>query len=221
MRKKEEFTLIELLIAIAIIAILAAMLLPVLNLGRVKAKTINCTGNLKQQGTALLGYAGDYADYIVPTLTGTGYENEWWTAKLALYIEAGNDYSTTRHWKYAGSFHCLAVTLKKPYFSYAENRMTEDMVHRWNKLTSVKSPSTKGVLLDGGIDNNSFWSLVFYSWSDFETRDGPSARHNNSTNITFLDGHVENWNKNKMKKVLTVYGSNWSMWNYTISTKGI
>ena len=61
---KKNFTLIELLIVIAIIAILAGILLPALNRAHLAANTTKCTANLKQCTTALFLYADSFSDII-------------------------------------------------------------------------------------------------------------------------------------------------------------
>jgi len=60
--KKQNFTLIELLIVMAIIAILASMLLPALASARDTAKRTSCMNQLKQHGQALHMYTGDFND---------------------------------------------------------------------------------------------------------------------------------------------------------------
>ncbi len=64
---------------IAIIAILAAMLLPALAKAKFRAQVINCTSNFKQWGTMANMYAGDFKDYLpgADARFVGGNENPW------------------------------------------------------------------------------------------------------------------------------------------------
>jgi prepilin-type processing-associated H-X9-DG protein/prepilin-type N-terminal cleavage/methylation domain-containing protein len=65
MHKSEStFTLIELLIVIAIIALLASMLMPALKNARDKAKNISCQSNLKQLSICTAEYVTDYNGFL-------------------------------------------------------------------------------------------------------------------------------------------------------------
>ena len=61
---KQFFTMIELLIVIAIIAILAGMLLPALNQAREKARAIDCVSRQKQIALCMQLYANDFSGFV-------------------------------------------------------------------------------------------------------------------------------------------------------------
>ena len=68
---KYKFTLVELLIVIAIVAILAGLLLPALNQAREKARETSCINNLRQTGFAFSLYADAFGGVLPVVHTGS------------------------------------------------------------------------------------------------------------------------------------------------------
>ena len=79
-----SFTLIELLIVIAIIAILAALLLPALQSAKRTAFIVGCANNQKQLMTSVHQYIGD-TQYVTPAKSGGGNNDSLWERLILKY----------------------------------------------------------------------------------------------------------------------------------------
>src|SRR3954471_1603644 len=63
-RLRPAFTLIEMLVVVAIISVLAAMLLPALGLARESARNAKCQSNLRQFGITMQAFADKRNEYL-------------------------------------------------------------------------------------------------------------------------------------------------------------
>jgi len=81
-RPPAAFTIVELLVAIAVVSLLLSLLLPALASARTSARSAVCLSNLRQLGGAWTMYAGDHDDLAAPyRAPGADTPTYWWGAE--------------------------------------------------------------------------------------------------------------------------------------------
>ena len=212
MGKNGKFTLIELLIVIAIIAILAGMLLPALNQARHKAQALRCTGNLKQLGQYFAIYSDSYGGFMLirydesgsvknygyPLIYANIFKNEanknsaakvLMCPNLKLEGDLWSPLQQSYGYVHAGAEVNFLAVFGNAYFLKKDDGQVRFML----QYSRLKNGSSFPVLFDSVHVNNSN-SRGFAVGAG--TMDSPSGnlglhfRHVNQVNVLYGDGHV-------------------------------
>jgi prepilin-type processing-associated H-X9-DG protein len=201
------FTLVELLVTISIMIILASLLFPALKNARDKANQILCSSNLKQQGTALLVYGGDYNSMMIPASQVGGYPDTWDTvlAKKA-YIGSNTEF-IKENFKI---FYCPSDNLIRSINSFPRSYGLNSLYcenGRSIKLLLVKSPSEtiytgeqRLDFLDEGSRINKYGgcSIMGMRSAYIISRPWTKTGHGTGSNYLFIDSHAEWVNANDL-----------------------
>jgi prepilin-type N-terminal cleavage/methylation domain-containing protein/prepilin-type processing-associated H-X9-DG protein len=216
------FSLIEMLVVSAIIALLASLALPGLSRVKVKARQTSCLNHVRQLHLAWLMYAQDHdrlAENYYFDAAGRINTNAWIRGSMDDHpaygqVDQGVKDSTNLHAIITGKLfpynHSTAIyrcpsdrsmTGPTPRIrSYSINGWMggrplagQDQFRVFQRESDVASPSRALVFIDEHEKSiNDGWFAV----DMVGTRgllDAPAARHGQRFTVSFVDGHTESW----------------------------
>jgi prepilin-type N-terminal cleavage/methylation domain-containing protein/prepilin-type processing-associated H-X9-DG protein len=215
---RHALTLVELLVVVAIMALLAAMLLPALSGAKANTKQVACASNLRQLEIAFQSYAADNGGYLtqnVPLaedLNETVGTNAWVYGNMksendatnALLVQMGEQFPYTPQ---AGAYHCPAdAILGRGLPRVRSYSMNSWIGSREMEMAEEQNPFRvfiKDSDLAAGMPASIWVHIDEHSaslddgWFEVTMNDSmpfaklPATRHQNAYGLNFADGHVE------------------------------
>ena len=175
---------------IAIIALLAALLLPALARAKDKGRQTSCLNNLRQQALAIFMYSDDSRDTLPPVAFQDQNGNEVnWPALLDPYLKSAR-------------IHLCAADQVARTNSFGLNELafvdlTDSGSIAPNRLTAFRTPVLTVMMGDLGTEDDlstfrpDTLKMVAPGSDINDAKDArPVARHSSRCNLCFIDGHA-------------------------------
>jgi prepilin-type N-terminal cleavage/methylation domain-containing protein/prepilin-type processing-associated H-X9-DG protein len=201
--RRNGFTLVELLVVVAILAVLAGLLFPVLAQARARARQATCLSNVRQIGTAFALYAQDFDERLPDFHADLG------SAANALHLPYWHDRFCCGLLLAPGQ--SSFVTLLVPYLRTSAVTFCPADTKKAPEGRSVTSYEYKAWLARGRslaeVPRPAGMALLWEQWAYHDGNNEHASEYDRRTamNILFVDGHAR-WRR-LADATTAIYGS--------------
>jgi prepilin-type N-terminal cleavage/methylation domain-containing protein/prepilin-type processing-associated H-X9-DG protein len=193
------FTLVELLVVVAIMALLGSLLVPAVNSGFAAARKAACAGNLREIGVGFHMYLADNNGtfpVVNRNVYGNGYD-AFWQHHVGRYLggKEATGWGVQKVFN-PGKLHCpemarSGLVTGNHWLGYGMNFALgpSHAYPHWRRLGRIDQPSRCILVSEAGIMSGGHPSSYLDQYS--------IVRHGNwhrtGNNILWVDGHVSHW----------------------------
>jgi prepilin-type N-terminal cleavage/methylation domain-containing protein/prepilin-type processing-associated H-X9-DG protein len=217
-KQRAAFTFVELLVVLAVIALLVCVSIPALAGVKGQTKTAHCVSNLRQFTLAMLTYGQENNDKLpqfngiwpwdVPT-TFIGELSNFGARREHMYCPAFPEQNYDGHWNLFPDYRIIGYALTLPGGAFVP------VLRQWQNPTIVPQTMLLGatqfapqpasqrvlvadVVLNSTGNSTNYATMLTYNWTDVVG--GSPVHHRTShvvgsipagANLGMLDGHVE------------------------------